>query len=136
LLQRHLVLVVTIAVVVAALGGALVWRLAYPPAPREPLQGASPENVARAYFTDDPEDAMGLGGPEIVRVDKARPIVNEGYGSKYDSLAQLCGVTICYRSARTDESGRPPGEYDFFVLLGRDARAGLWRVLDSGYCPL
>ena len=142
-------LVIAVGVVGAAvLTGVLVWRWATPPALP---QGASPAMVARTYFEldsagrtwaamhyvlrtgglDEP-NGRSYGGSHLVRVSKVYPQSKQDYASRYDSLAQLCGVTISYHRTRTDEVGNPPGDYDTFVLLGRATRAGPWRVVYIG----
>jgi hypothetical protein len=140
-----------IIVFAAALIGAGVWLWARPP---DLPATASPETVARTYFELDAAGrflaathfvwhagrseaphGQGYGGARITSIDNAVPIPNEGYGSRYDSLAQLCGVTVNYHSKAngvTDPPGDSPGDYCAFALLGREAPTSPWRLLEFG----
>jgi hypothetical protein len=151
MLRRHRVLIAIAAVVFAALAGVAVWRWATPPALS---QGASPEAVTRTYFELDAAgrswaarhfvwqagrvtapNGRGYRGARIIDVGKAVPTGKEGLNPDYGSLAQLCEVSLDYRSTLTDEIGNPPGRYAAFALLGRETPTGPWRLLEIGCGP-
>lgn len=150
--RRSLFILVALVVTAAAVtGGVLLWRWATPPALAD---NAAPVAVARTYFQldasgrswaakryvwqagrSDAPDGRGYGGAKILSVGAARPTSKQGYASDVAALAELRSVRIHYRSTRTSEIGEPPGDYDTWVLLGRESPAGPWRVVYTG-CPL
>ena len=150
-MSRRSLFIVIVAVIVAAAvaGGVLLWRWATPPAL---ANNAAPATVARTYFQldasgrswaakryvwdsgrSDAPDGHGYGGAKILSVSAARPTSKRGYAADVAALAELRSVHIHYHSTLTSEIGEPPGDYDTWVLLGRETPTGPWRVVYTGF---
>ena len=55
---------------------------------------------------------------------------------QYSALWDVCEVPIIIRRAKTDpDTGDPPGDSTYFVLMGRETQKSRWLILEIGTGP-
>jgi len=70
-----------------------------------------------------------------MRVRKATAASGD-FSTDYSALADMCEVPITVRTTKTDQdTGDGPGNYEYFVLLGREKVNSSWKVLEIGTGP-
>ena len=55
---------------------------------------------------------------------------------QYSVLWSVCEVPVTIRTTKRDaETGEPPGDYTYFVLMGRASQKSRWLILEIGTGP-
>jgi hypothetical protein len=75
-------------------------------------------------------------GDALVSVLKPTMMTVTEFPSQYYVLWDVCEVPITIRTIKTDaDTGDPPGDSTYFVLMGRESQKSRWLILEIGTGP-